>query len=150
MKSKRVWGYKLSFNKNCGSKKEYVRYTPMEFEVDGMRFWYDTVTTDDGKKYFSVTHADSGIKITDLRDCKVSEIADRMILYRELVQKKIENKDEKTLHESMEKMKDIMDYVSQFDSANDFKRDKDGNYPPEKIPYDAKFELKYGLLRMFV
>lgn len=30
---KKVWGYKLSFVKNGGGKKEFVRYTPTEMDT---------------------------------------------------------------------------------------------------------------------
>lgn len=151
MKSKRVWGYKLTMIKNSGGKKEFVRYTPMGFEVDGMRFWYETYTDDTGK-YFSVTHADSGIKVNEIGNCKVNELAERFSMGGKTVgfiNKRLADKDEKILHEAMEKMKDIMDYTAQFDSVNNFIKGKEGNYPPEKIPYDAYFELEYGKLKMF-
>lgn len=152
MKSKRVWGYKLSFVKNGGGRKEYVRYTPMEFEVDGMRFWYETETDNNGK-YFSVTHADSGIKAKTLRNCKVGEIAERLSENGAMVAKineRIADKEEKMLHESMQKMNDIMEYIKRFDSPNGFIKGKEGNYPPENIPYEAHFEMDWGELRMFV
>lgn len=152
MKSKRVWGYKLSMIKNGGGKKEYVRYTPMEFEVDGMRFWYEACTDDTGK-YFSVTHADSGIKVSTIGNCKVGELVERFSMGGktvELINRRLADKEEQLLHESIAKMPDIMQYASQFDSANNFLKGKEGNYPPEKIPYDAYFELEYGKLKMFV
>lgn len=152
MKSKRVWGYKLTAVSGGHGKKEYVRYTPMEFEVDGMRFWYETCTDDTGK-YFSVTHADSGIKVSTISNCKVNELAERFSMDGKMVESinyKLANKDERLLHESMEKMPDIMQYTSQFDSVNSFLKGKEGNYPPEKIPYDADFRLEQGILKMFV
>lgn len=152
MKSKRVWGYKLTMIKNGGGKKEFVRYTPMEFEVDGMRFWYES-WSDYGDKFFKVTHADSGIAVTTLRNCKVKDIPEQFSLCGSTVlniKKRIADKDEKMLHEAMEKMKNIMDYTAQFDSVNNFIKGKEGNYPPEKIPFDAHFATDFGELKMFV
>ena len=151
MKSKRVWGYKLTMIKNGGGKKEYVRYTPMEFEVDGMRFWYETDSDD--RKDYKVTHADSGIAVTTLRNCKVKDIPEQFSLCGSTVlniQKRIADKDEKLLHEAMEEMKDVMAYAAQFDSVNNFIKGKEGNYPPEKIPFDAYFVMDFGELKMFV
>ena len=149
--SKRVWGYKLGFIKNSGGKKEFVRYIPMEMELHGLRVWYE-VGSDDIGKYINITHAASGIKISELRNCKTSEIAER-ITQEEcnmLKRKEQDTEHEQMICTAMQKMEDIMTYINQFDSVTDFTKHKNGNYPPEKIPYDAKFELESGKLKMEV
>lgn len=149
MKAKRVWGYKLTMIKNGGGKKEFVRYTPMEIEIDGMRFWYIAEPDDEGK-CFNITHADSGIKVSTIRNSKVSELPEKMEKMIQSINERIADKEEKLLHESMTKMKDIMEYVAQFDSPNGFIKYKEGYYPPEKIPYEAQFAMDFGKLKMFV
>lgn len=152
MANKRVWGYKASFVKNGGGAKEFERYTPMEFEVNGVKFWYSVGKDEETKEtIIEVSHADTGIKMATLKNCKVSEIESHVLPnWFDIIEKNKADKEAKTFHEALEQMKNIKDYVAQFDSVTKFKQGKEGSYPPERIPWDAKFELEYGELKMIV
>lgn len=149
--SKNVWGYKLSFVKNSGGKKEFVRYTPMEMDLHGLRVWYEIGSDDEGK-YINVTHAASGIKIKELRNCKVAEIAER-ITQEEcdmLKRKEQDTEHEQMICTAMQKMENIMAYINQFDSVTTFIKGVGDNYPPEQIPWDAIFKMESGKVVMII
>jgi hypothetical protein len=142
---KKVWGYKLSFIGNGGGKKEFVRYTPTEMDLHGLKVWYE-VGSDDKGKYINITHAASGIKIKELRNCKVAEIAERITQEEcDMVKRKEQDTEhEQMICTAMQKMEDIMAYINQFDSVGNFSKQIDGSYPPERIPWDATFKMESG------
>lgn len=145
---KKVWGYKLSFIKNGGGKKEFVRYTPTKMDLYGLKIWYE-VGSDDNGKYINITHAASGIKIKELRNCKVTEIAKKITQEEcDNIANKVatEGKEEDSLlHQAMYKQEKIQLYIAeQCDSVKDFSSGKDGNYPPEQIPWEFALERELG------